>query len=235
MTQAEALLHLQSIELGISQRQKRLEEIATLLAHDPLLKAAQDNRQQAETILQPLQAQSRKLEHEIQANATKIRETDEALYSGRVRNPKELQEMQHEIESLKRRNLELEDQLLGTMVEVEDAEGRLEQAQTELDQAQTEHTKNNQGLIEERTRLKTEGRALIQDREQAQQQVTPESQKVYQALKPRKNNQPVAQLINQSCSFCRVQQDLAVINEARKGQHLAYCASCGRILVYKSS
>jgi predicted nucleic acid-binding Zn-ribbon protein len=89
--------------------------------------------------------------------------------------------------------------------------------------------------VDERTRLKAEGRALVQDREPALQAITPENQKVYMTLKPRKNNQPVAQLVNQSCSFCRVQQDLAVINEARKGQHLAYCASCGRILVYKSA
>jgi predicted nucleic acid-binding Zn-ribbon protein len=55
----------------------------------------------AQKTLTPLQSRARNLELEIQSTSEKIRLTDQQLYSGKVRNPKELQEMQQEIQSLK--------------------------------------------------------------------------------------------------------------------------------------
>src|SRR5690349_11413307 len=104
MTQADALYHLQEIDLQITQAQKRLTEIATALADNQVLNDAQNQVQAAQTTLTPLQTKARNLELDIQSNTEKIRVTDEHLYSGRVRNPKELQDMQQEIQSLKNRN-----------------------------------------------------------------------------------------------------------------------------------
>lgn len=234
MTQAEVLYRLQEIELGILARQKRLEEIASLLANDTALAAAQQQVTNTKHILTPLQTKSRNLELEIQTNASKIKMTDEALYSGRVRNPKELQDMQQEIVSLKKRNLELEDILLETMQGVENAEAELAQHEATLQHTIAKREAANQQLIEERTRVKAEGSALVKSREAILPDITADSLKIYNSLKPRKNNQPMALLVNQSCTACRVEQDLAVIIEARKGQKVVYCSSCGRMLAYGS-
>ncbi|MEZ4667346.1 MAG: hypothetical protein R3E39_05420 [Anaerolineae bacterium] len=234
MTQPDTLYRLQEIEIGIQARHKRLEEIASSLANNELVQQAQQQVANVKQVLSPLQTRSKNLELEIKSNATKIKETDEALYSGRVRNPKELQDMQHEIELLKKRNLELEDLLLETMVAVETTEAELDKRETNLQQAIEEHETANHHLIEERTRIKSEGSLLVKNREAVLLDVTPESLQTYNNLKVRKNNQPVALLVNQSCTACRVQQDLAVVTEARKGQKLVFCASCGRILAYRS-
>jgi uncharacterized protein len=234
MTQAEALYRLQEIELGIHARQKRLEEIASLLANDTAVVAVQLQVTNTKRILTPLQTKSRNLELEIQTNTSKIKTTDEALYSGRVRNPKELQDMQQEIVSLKKRNLELEDILLETMVTVENTEAELAQHEAALQRIIAEREAANQQLIEERTRVKAEGSALVKSREAILPDITADSLKIYNSLKPRKNNQPMALLVNQSCTACRVEQDLAVIIEARKGQKVVYCSSCGRMLAYGS-
>jgi predicted nucleic acid-binding Zn-ribbon protein len=234
MTQAEALYHLQEIDLIIAQAQKRLNEIAAALSDNKVILEAQAKVNAAQKILAPLQTRLRNLELEIQTNADKIRLTDEQLYSGRVRNPKELQDMQQEIQSLKNRNAELEDILLEIMMSVENADAMLSEKQVTLQQLTTAWEDDHQHLLDEQKKLQGEVSLHQQKREEALPPVMPDSLKAYNTLRPRKNNQPVALLVNGSCSVCRVEQDMAVITEVRKAQKLVYCTSCGRILVYKS-
>lgn len=234
MSQAQDLYHLQEIDVAMAQTEKRLNEIAHQLKNDAVLIHAQEQVKTAKKVLSPLQSKSRDLELEIQSNATKIKDTDTALYSGRVRNPKELQDMQHEIESLKKRNSELEDILLETMVLVEGAEKSLKEQEETLSNVQVVRERENIGLIDEQRQLKTHHANLAEKRGALLPNISTESLQIYNNLKPRKNNQPVALLINQSCATCRVEQELAVITEARKDQRLTYCSNCGRILVYQS-
>lgn len=234
MTQAEALFHLQEIDFQLIQAQKRLNEIATILADNKLILEAQTQVETAQKTLTPLQTRARNLELEIQSASEKIRLTDQQLYSGKVRNPKELQEMQQEIQSLKNRTRELEDVLLETMLNVENAENTLSEKQADLQQLTIQSENDHQHLIDEQKKLHGDIKALRQKREVVLPPITPESLKIYDSLRPRKNNQPIALLVNGSCSVCRVEQDMAVINEVRKAQKLIPCASCGRLLVYKS-
>src|SRR3954447_17395833 len=125
MIQASELYRLQEIDLSVHQHHKRLEEIAAQLADNKALTEAQQKVTSDQQVLAPRQTKVRKLEQEIQTNTAKLRQTDENLYSGRVRNPKELQDMQQEIQSLKKRNQELEDVLLETMMSVDTADAAL--------------------------------------------------------------------------------------------------------------
>jgi uncharacterized protein len=234
MTQAETLYRLQEIDLNALQAQKRLNEIAAALSDNQRITAAQAQVSAAQAALTPLQTKSRNLELEVQSNTDKIRQTDEALYSGRVRNPKELQDMQQEIQSLKSRNSDLEDTLLETMLLVESAEAELKARQVDLDSVRTAWETEHQHLLDEQTQLKADIITLRQRREQLLPEVAEDSLKTYNALKPRKNNQPIALLVDRSCSVCRVEQEMAVIAETRKGQKLTTCSSCGRILAYHS-
>ena len=156
------------------------------------------------------------------------------MYSGRVQNPKELQDMQQEIASLKKRNAELEDVLLETMVDAEGKEDVLHQQETHLQQLTAEWENGHQELLGELAKLKAEYQSLRQKREQALTNITPDSLSAYNALRVRKNNQPMALLVKGSCSVCGVEQNMAVIGEVRKGQGFTHCVSCDRILVYQS-
>jgi uncharacterized protein len=234
MTQAEALYHLQEIDLNIAQAQKRLSEIAAALSDNKVILDAQSQVETAQQTLTPLQSKARSLELDIQTNSDKIRSTDQQLYSGKVRNPKELQEMQQEIQSLKNRNSELEDSLLEMMLKVENAEAELNQKQAALEALTSNFESDHRHLLDEQKKLQGEVKAQQQKREGALPPIAAASLKMYNALRPRKNNQPIALLVNGSCSVCRVEQDMAVIGEVRKAQKLTPCSSCGRILVYKS-
>lgn len=233
MSQALALYRLQEIELGLLRHQKRLNEITQILADNHTVAEAQQEVQAVQQTLTPLQTRARNLELEIQSNADKIRATDQHLYSGRVRNPKEMTDMQQEIQSLKKRGADLEDMLLEVMLKVEDTEAGLAKAQAVLQQVKADWESQNRQLLDEQAKLKTETERLQQQRKQALAEVSPESLDVYNTLKPRKHNQPVAVLEGDSCAACGVEQTMAIISETDRGASLVKCLSCGRILVRK--
>jgi predicted nucleic acid-binding Zn-ribbon protein len=234
MSQAQALYQLQEIDLQMARVQKRLNELAAALQEAGAVAEAMQAAEAAQQKLTPLQAKARDLDLELRSTADKIQSTDAQLYSGRVRNPKELQEMQQEIQSLKKHHSDLEDQLLDTMLKVDDAEAVLKTAQGQLASVKSEWEAAHQQLLDEQTQLRTQAKPLVAQREAAVKAVDPEPLKLYNQLRPRKNNQPVALLVGNSCSVCRVEQDLAVVGEVKRGQKLTTCMSCGRILVYKN-
>jgi hypothetical protein len=233
MTQVETLYRLQEIDLSLIRAQKRLQEISAVLGDNQAIHAAQVEVNEAQQRLAPLQTGARNLELEIQANTQKISLTDEQLYSGVVRNPKELQDMQQEIQSLKKRNKDLEDHLLETMIALEEAEAALSAAKSRF-QAVSQAWENEHGqLLEEGAQLEAQIASLKQQRELVLKSLPPEHQKLYDNLRVKKHNQPIAALSGNSCTVCGVEQTLAVAKSVRQGQELVYCTNCGRILVAK--
>jgi uncharacterized protein len=233
MTQAQALYHLQQIELEILRSQKRLEEITTLLTDSTAVAAAQKQVEAATKSLSPLRAKVRDLDLEIQSNTQKAKSTEQQLYSGSVKNPKALQDMQQELEALKTWQGTLEDRLLEAMVNMEDAESTLKNAESELEKMKTEFESKHVDLIKEQADLKAKVEGLQAKRQTALKEVTPESLKLYNTMKPRKNNQPMALMDDVGCQFCGVEQTMNIVQDVRRGQSLIPCTSCGRILVYK--
>jgi uncharacterized protein len=233
MTQAQALYHLQQIELEILRSQKRLDEIAALLTDSTAVAAAQKQVETAAKTLSPLRAKVRDLDLEIQSNAQKAKSTEQQLYSGSVKNPKALQDMQAELESLKTWQGTLEDRLLEAMVTMEDAEAVLKNAEAELEKVKADFEGKHVDLIKEQADLKAKVESLQSKRQTALKEVTPESLKLYNTMKPRKNNQPMALMEDLSCQFCGVEQTMNIVQDVRRGQTLIACTSCGRILVYK--
>jgi hypothetical protein len=232
MSQAEALYHLQTFDLQLLQKQQRLKTIETALNNDQQVVAAQGQVDAAQNALHPLRTQTRNLELELQSNVTKTKTAEDQLYSGRVRLPKELQDLQHEIQALKKRHGELENKLLTLMIAVEEAEGALAAAEARLQEAHQSQVAERTKLLQEQALLQAEVKTLQAQRAAAANNVTPENLKLYTALRPKKANQPISLMQGHSCTLCGVEQTMAVAQQVRQAQKLVYCTSCERILVY---
>ncbi|MBZ0301567.1 MAG: hypothetical protein K8J31_17610 [Anaerolineae bacterium] len=231
MNQPEALYRLQEVDLDLLRSQKRVKEIALVLANDEVLQAAQSDVKAAQNELSPLRNHLRQLEDEIEVNEDKTRTTDQQLYSGNVKNPKELQDMQQEIESLKRWHDELETNLLETMLSVEEAESRLNQAEGRLRAVADSRGEEHRQLLEEQTALQAHIEQAKQRRQHVLKEVAPENLKIYSTMRVRKQNQPVAVMSGNTCSICGVAQTFAIEREVRQGVKLVSCSNCERILV----
>lgn len=231
MSLADALLHLQDLELALVRGQRRLQEISAALADDAVVAAAQAELQTAESALAPLRVKARNLELEIQSNTQKARASEDQLYSGKVKNTKEMQDLQAEIAALKRRNGELEETLLETMMAVEEAEAAQQDADANLTRVRASRASDQQALTDEQSALQTQVARLKEQRKQAMTAIPADVLTRYNALRQPKNYQPVAVLQDDSCGVCGVEQTMAIVRQVQLGQSLANCLSCGRILV----
>lgn len=231
MNQPEALYQLQQVDLQIVRQQKRLDEIAAQLGDRQPIDQAQAVVTRASQQLVPLRSQTRDLDLELKTVEQKSQQTEQQLYSGSVKIPKAMQEMQQELDALKRRSGELEERLLDAMMTSEDAQAALEQAEAALIQTTQQWETAHAGLLQEQAEIQQAMQQLQQNRQEALKPVQPDSLKQYNALKPRKANQPVSVLKDMSCSVCGIEQTVNVVQAVRRGDQLIPCTNCGRILV----
>ncbi|MDQ7034126.1 MAG: hypothetical protein Q9P01_04625 [Anaerolineae bacterium] len=232
MNQGKALYKLQEIDLGLIRRDKRLQAIEAQLADNDAVKAAQVTVDIAEEELKPLQKNLRDLELQVQSTRSKRNNTETRLYSGSVTNPKELQDMQNEIESLKKWHAELEDRMLEVMLGVEEAESVLNDAQDTLAQVMEAAATENQDLLSEKQALISEVSHLQEKRIAAIAAVDETNLKLYDTMRPQKANQPIAKLnSDDTCSACGIRQMGVVTQEIRRSEELIYCRNCKRLLV----
>lgn len=231
MSQARALYHVQEIELAVIERRKRIKEIDTQLNDNEVVQQAQAELDNAQSKLDTTLKKVKDLEQQIETVASKQKSTESRLYSGNVKNPKELQDMQAEIESLTRRRSDLDDQLLEIMVERDEASEYVDLNSEELEQITTIWEAEHTDLIAEKDKLTSESEKMMTERQQALKKVQPDAMKEYNSLRGSKANRPVATVAEKSCSVCGIEQNSAIISAVNKDDSLVKCQNCGRILV----
>jgi predicted nucleic acid-binding Zn-ribbon protein len=96
MSQPFKLFRLQQIDSQIDKFKTRLREIEIELQEDSELRKANQRVEQAQQLMHETEKALRTAEADVLAQRIKIEETEAALYGGKVRNPKELQDSQQE-------------------------------------------------------------------------------------------------------------------------------------------
>ena len=230
MNRAQLLYRLQTIDLEISSKRRRLEEVEAGLKESEELRQARRTLQQAEDELNRWRTTLRDLELDTKSLAAKISGVEAILYSGRVTNPKELANLQNEVSYLKRKKSELEDKQLEAMVEVEEREAEVDSKKANLARIYAEWNHAQAQLTEEQNELKERLTYLKKERTQLEKMIGAEDLASYGELCMRKDGQAVALLRGGICQACRVALPTSQVQQARLGNSLSFCSSCQRIL-----
>lgn len=232
MSQAKSLQRLQDLDQQIEGARQRLLEIDRQLNDAAEVQLAQHALDTAENQLKPLRKDAKNIEQEVDGTASKIAETEGRLYGGSVKNTKELQEMQQELEHLKNRQANLEESLFTLMMQIDQAESAVNVAQQALEAAQAAHQSQNQALVSEQ---KQQNEALVhlqKTRDAARTALEAATLTLYDQLKPRIRGAVVSRMQNDgTCTQCGVQQTRSIESDVRRGQ-LLQCSNCRRILVF---
>jgi predicted nucleic acid-binding Zn-ribbon protein len=228
---AGILYTIQTFELAIDEARSRVQAIEVALAHDELVATAQARLEASERALHQSSAQVTDLELEISSLSGKINDVDKLLYSGLITNPKELQERQDELESLKRRYQGLEVRLLEASDALKACQAEYEQATQNLQEAIQVRDQSHIDLIAERQLLDVQITANLKQRKTRMHEVPDEILKQYRRLrKQHKNGQAIALIVDEACSACRIEQPTSEIQRIMRADDLVYCVGCGRIL-----
>ena len=230
MSAALGLYRLQQVDSQIDQIKARLKVIRDILENDLELQTAARQFSSADNNYKDAQRALKQSEAEVEKQRIKIEQTESSLYGGRVHNPKELQDLQKEVSSLKRYLEVLEERELEAMLVIETSEKVSQEAKARLDHVQSNRSDQNRDLTQESEllhknleRLNTERQAVIGDL--AQQKLS-----IYDQLRQQRRGIAVTTISDAACAACGTTLTPSQQQNARSTSQLFNCPSCGRIL-----
>lgn len=229
MSIASQLFHLQAVDTELESDVQAVTGITRRLGdRSPITEA--ENRLAAERKkLEELTRQQRSTEWEAEDLASKIATIEQQLYGGRVRNPKELTDLQQEANALKARHAILEDKALETMEQVELATGTTSELEGQLKKLEAQWQAEQKQLSEEKERLQAAIATLKEERESLAAGIDPEAMAIYQDMKKKRGGTAVTRVEQGLCRGCRIMLPVTDFQRLRTGA-LVRCGSCGRIL-----
>ncbi len=231
MSNVAALYRLQTLELDILERAKRIKAINLQLEDDEALRAAEAENEVAQAALEAAEASVRDMELEIAAGVEKRQVAEARLYSGEVSNPKELQDMQMEVEALARRKSVLDDELVKRKTERDEFRELADAAEARSSLAREQHESGSQELRDEKDELSDMVSQMLSRRKASVAEIPKEDFQIYNRMRAAKSNRPVAALREKACTICGIEQNYIVITALTRGDDLVNCQNCGRILI----
>ncbi len=233
MSASLGLFRLQQIDSQIDRAKARLDAIQDTLDNDKKLKNALHQYDQASEENNLALHRAKHAEIEAENLKIKIEQAESSLYSGNVRNPKELQDLQLDIASLKKHLATLEERELEAILLAEGTETEKEKAKTELDSVQDRVNNEHKSLFNEKMEIVSQLESLTQEREAALAPIDSSLLATYEDLRKIKRGVAIAEVDDDACAACGTNLNAALQQNARSQNKLAYCPSCGRILFAK--
>lgn len=230
MSQSFKLFRLQQIDSQLDRIRARLQEIEAALIEDLALRQAQQRAQMADEALAAEQKLLRRAEENVHDQRIKIEQTEATLYGGKVRNPKELQDLQNETAALKRYLSVLEDRQLEVMMTVEQAEAAHQAALADLEEVRELFARQHQDLAAERDVLLMDLARVEAERQAAASSIPAADISLYEKLRQQRRGIAVAKVTDKACSACGSTLNAALLHAARSPNQITRCDMCGRIL-----
>lgn len=230
MSNTSNLYHLQQIDSGLDKAHIRISEIDQILNDDSSILAAASEANQATTVYRESLKSMREIEYLVTEQRTKIEQNETSLYSGKIKNPKELQDLQNEVASLKRYLNVLEDRQLDAMISTEEQEEKMNKLQQATDQVRGRFEEQNAHLRAEKTKLLNNIDRLEVERKAAEGSISEDDLNLYQQLRYTRNGIAVAKITERSCSACGSSLSARILQSASSQIKIVRCPSCNRIL-----
>jgi uncharacterized protein len=230
MSQISVLFRLQQIDSQIDSINNTLQGIDKELSDNSLVISAQQKLEQADQLHKSELIKLHASENKSYATRVKIELAESSLYAGKVQNPKELQDIQNEIASLKRLIVSLEDKELEAMMAAEDAEIRLTQANKDLEDIQVKRIEHDAALNGEKTKFINQLERLFAERDVTAAPITPADLSLYDQLRKSRNGVAVVKITSRACMACGTTLTPALVQSIQSSGQLVRCPNCGRIL-----
>ncbi len=230
MSAALALFRLQQVDSRIGQLETRLRKIQETLDNDSELRAAVQKQRAAEQDERRLEQERHAAEEGARDQQLKIQQAEASLYGGKVHNPKELQDLQADVASLKKRLAAMEEQELEAMIKLESAQAALQAAETELATLRSRRGADEGHLLDEQASLSHALQDLQAERQAAVSAIDARALGAYESLRQGHRGVAVAEVSDNSCGACGTILTAALQQSARHAPELVRCPSCGRIL-----
>ncbi len=233
--QQSHILELQLLYSEVMQantKLKSLPEIEQLLHIDKRITLANEELAQVKAEADQIALELRRGEVDVETVTDRIKKDEARLSSGNA-TPKELEQLQHEVESLKKRQADLEEIELEIMVRAEASSARVNTLTTDLSSLETLKSEINQRLATATTDINL----LILSKTTARNEVVAKIEKplldLYEKIRASNGGIGAASLVSDKCNGCNLTINAVEMNriKALAADELLRCEECRRILV----
>ena len=170
------------------------------------------------------------LELIFETTQSKVTSTESKLYGGTIRNPKELEDLQSELNSLKDRQSNEEDSYLIAMEQAEDTGQKLTKLEDMLRNLEKVWDQDQIRLNEEKNNSTTSLVELRSKRESISTNIDQISLSLYSRVRNQRNGTAVARVERGICQGCNITLPTKPVQQAKNQDRPMQCPSCSRLL-----
>jgi uncharacterized protein len=234
MDPARPLLDIQELDTAIDRATARMRALeagtdgAAALAE---ANAAERSVGELRLRLDELARDQTRFEHEIDSMSQKAAAEERRLYDGSVANARELESIQHEVDNLKKRRTDREDELLGLMEVREELEARERAATERWDDLRAQVQTVEGAAADELGRLTIELKERSEARAALAETVDAELLELYEDLRRQKKGVGAVALIDGVCQGCHEQLSSVELDRLKRTEDTKRCEHCRRILI----
>ncbi len=230
----DRLLELQEIDSAIDRltaRRRALESGAEVAVARSEADAAETALGELRLRIDAVAQDQKRLEREIDSLTQKAAAEEKRLFDGSVANAKELESLRREIEHLKGRRSDREDELLALMEEREEMDSAAKEAEAAaaasragVDEAAGSSAASLAGTLAELEARTSAREALVPA-------IDPELLELFQDLRAQKKGVGAAALVEGVCQGCHEKLSAVEIDRLKHTEDVRRCEYCRRILV----
>ena len=235
VAQQSLILEMQSLDNEIMQantKLKSLPEIEQLLHIDKRITLATDELSTVKAEADQIALELRRGEVDVETVTDRIKKDEARLASGNA-TPKELEQLQHEVGTLKKRQEALEEIELEIMMRSDAIGARRDTLTTDLASLETLKSEINSRLATASGQINT----LISDKNQARLLVVAKIEKplidLYEKIRAASGGVAAAALVGNKCNGCNLAINAVEMERIKSlsKDELLRCEECRRILV----
>ena len=229
----DLLLKIQSLSDEVEDTKNQLSQIPKEIAKlEKQINAREEELKTAESRIVDLKKTYKLKEIEIADNEGKMEKLNTQTFA--VKTNEEYRAILNEVDFLKKRNKEIEDEMIGFMEEEEKLNNSIDAIRTET----KEYTDATQARI---TELKKKNESLTEQQETAAakfddyfNQLPDDVKTLYKRI-AKVRDKTVCAIVDNTCTGCYANLTHQFLNELKKRNRILVCDNCGRILVYTTS
>ncbi|MBU1699323.1 MAG: hypothetical protein KJ970_20990 [Candidatus Eisenbacteria bacterium] len=233
-SQIQVLQSLMKLDRDYFQYKSRIEEIPPeLKAIEQYESALRQALLGEEAQLSERQRERRQIEIQIQDQITIKKKYENQIYE--IKENRELQSLQREIDFLKRGLTELEEKVLTNLEEEEELQKRLGILREETTRKLEELAFKQKRLAEKSIELAASMEDMEEGRKMLIDLLKPPTRSKYRRIVNAKGHEAIVSVNDGSCGGCFYKLPPQKLAEVKIGQQMALCEGCGRILVWENN
>jgi len=229
MSIAQQLFHLQELDLRIESSQKSLHEMNGRLGETEEMVNLRTEFTSEKQHLEALRKEQHNLEIETGDLSVKLKDAGDELYSGRIKNPKELSNLQHDISLLSANRGKLDEKGLELMDQIELHIKKVSELTERFAVMEAAWKIDQEKLAADIETLQSEVAAAAQEKQLLAGHLDPKLIALYNDLRIKRKT-AVAKVNQGICDGCRMALPVTLMQRVRGGNSIVHCSSCGRIL-----